>query len=87
MLSKIFKNIVILPVRFYQAAISPHLGKNCRYAPTCSQYMIEAIEEWGVLKGLYLGIKRIISCNPWGGHGYDPIPKKVKNNDTTTTKK
>jgi len=78
MLSNIFKKLIILPVRFYQAAISPHLGKNCRYVPTCSQYMIGAIEEWGVFKGLYLGIKRIISCNPWGGHGYDPVPKKKK---------
>ena len=72
------KKIAILPVKFYQLAISPLLGSNCRYTPTCSQYAIEAIEEWGPLKGGYMGLKRILSCNPWGGHGYDPVPKKEK---------
>jgi putative membrane protein insertion efficiency factor len=70
------KRLFILPIRFYQLAISPWLGKNCRYQPTCSHYMIEAIEEWGVFKGMRLGFKRIGSCHPWGGHGYDPVPKK-----------
>lgn len=72
----ILKKILILPIRIYQYTISPLLGSNCRYTPTCSHYMIEAIEEWGPLKGLWLGIKRISSCHPWGGHGYDPVPKK-----------
>lgn len=66
----------ILLVRFYQIAISPWLGSNCRYQPTCSSYMIEALKEHGVLKGLWLGTKRIGRCHPWGGHGYDPVPKK-----------
>ena len=70
------KQIFILPVRFYQVAISPILGPSCRYDPTCSHYLIQAIQEWGVFKGLWLGIKRIASCHPWGGHGYDPVPKK-----------
>ena len=63
-------------VRFYQLAISPWLGSNCRYQPTCSSYMIEALKEHGLLKGLWLGTKRIGRCHPWGGHGYDPVPKK-----------
>ena len=63
-------------VRFYQLAISPWMGNNCRYQPTCSAYMIEALKEHGLLKGLWLGTKRIGRCHPWGGHGYDPVPKK-----------
>ena len=66
----------ILLVRFYQLAISPWLGSNCRYQPTCSSYMIEALKEHGLLKGWWLGTKRIGRCHPWGGHGYDPVPKK-----------
>jgi len=73
-----FKNIFILPIRGYQKFISPLLGPNCRYEPTCSQYMIGAIEEWGVVKGLWLGTKRIFSCHPWGGMGPDPVPKNPK---------
>jgi uncharacterized protein len=72
------KKLFIFPVKFYQWSISPLLGRNCRYAPTCSQYMIDAINEWGVIKGVYLGTKRIGRCHPWGGHGYDPVPKKQK---------
>lgn len=64
----------ILCIRFYQTAISPHLPKVCRYNPTCSQYAIEALQKHGILKGLYLSIKRIGSCHPWGGSGYDPVP-------------
>ncbi len=72
-----FKKIFILPIRFYQLAISPWLGANkCRYQPTCSHYAIGAIEEWGIFKGTWLALKRILSCHPWGGHGFDPVPKK-----------
>ena len=70
--------LMILPIRLYQILLSPLLGKNCRYTPTCSHYTIEAIKEWGPFKGGWLGIKRIVSCNPWGGSGYDPVPKKPK---------
>jgi len=73
---KYLNYIVVLPVRFYQIVISPLLGSNCRYTPTCSQYMVEAINEWGVFKGTWLGIKRIGNCHPWGGSGHDPVPKK-----------
>jgi len=72
----VFKKLFILPIRFYQVAISPYLGSNCRHTPTCSQYAIEAIREWGVIKGIWLGTKRIARCHPWGTHGYDPVPKK-----------
>lgn len=72
------KKIFILPIKLYQWFISPLLGQNCRHEPTCSQYAIEAIKEWGVLKGVFLGAKRLSKCHPWGTHGYDPVPKKIK---------
>ena len=71
------KKLLIKIIRLYQKApISTH--KMCRYTPTCSQYTIEAIEEYGSLKGMFLGFKRIIRCAPWGGSGYDPVPKRKK---------
>ena len=73
--NKIFSYPFILIIRFYQVGISPWLGKSkCRYTPTCSQYGLEAFKKYGPFKGLWLTAKRIISCNPWGGHGYDPVP-------------
>jgi putative membrane protein insertion efficiency factor len=66
--------LLVLPVKFYQYAISPMLGSSCRYYPTCSHYTIEALKKHGPIKGLWLSIKRIASCNPWGGHGHDPVP-------------
>jgi putative membrane protein insertion efficiency factor len=66
--------LAILVVKFYQGAISPLLLPSCRYMPTCSQYMIEALQKHGFFKGSWLGIKRIGRCHPWGGHGYDPVP-------------
>jgi putative membrane protein insertion efficiency factor len=70
------KKLASLPIWIYQAVISPLLGNNCRYSPSCSQYTREAIEEWGAVKGWWMGLKRIARCHPWGGHGYDPVPKK-----------
>jgi putative membrane protein insertion efficiency factor len=61
-------------VRFYQAAISPYIPSSCRYSPTCSSYSLQALKKYGVFKGLWLSIKRIVSCHPWGGSGYDPVP-------------
>ncbi|MFM7566612.1 MAG: membrane protein insertion efficiency factor YidD [Flavobacteriales bacterium] len=64
-------------VRIYQWIISPLFPPSCRYTPTCSSYMIEAIQVWGPIKGLWLGLKRISRCHPKGGHGYDPVPQKT----------
>ncbi|MBS2209799.1 membrane protein insertion efficiency factor YidD [Carboxylicivirga mesophila] len=66
--------LLLIPVKLYQWFISPILGASCRYTPTCSQYTIEALKKHGPFKGLYLSIKRILSCHPWGGHGHDPVP-------------
>lgn len=65
---------LILLIRIYQVTLSPFIGRNCRYTPTCSNYGIEAIQKHGAIKGGWLTIKRILSCNPWGGSGYDPVP-------------
>ena len=72
------KKIILLLIRFYQKYISIFLGKNCRFIPTCSAYTYEAIERFGVLKGGFLGIKRILKCHPWHPGGFDPVPKKNK---------
>jgi putative membrane protein insertion efficiency factor len=64
-------------IRCYQIAISPMLGPRCRYIPTCSQYAIEALQMHGAAKGTWLSTKRICRCHPWGGSGYDPVPRKA----------
>ncbi|WP_143308091.1 membrane protein insertion efficiency factor YidD [Chitinophaga vietnamensis] len=64
----------IFLIKIYQWFISPLLGSKCRYTPTCSQYGLEAFKKYGPFKGGFLTIKRILSCHPWGGHGYDPVP-------------
>ncbi len=68
----------ILLVKVYQYLISPLLPASCRHTPTCSQYTIDAIKEWGPLKGMWLGMKRISRCHPWGSHGHDPVPRRKK---------
>jgi len=70
----IFSLPFIALIKIYQLIISPWLGPKCRYTPTCSQYAVEALKKYGPLKGLWLAIKRISRCHPWGGHGYDPVP-------------
>lgn len=70
------KRIVILLVRFYQYVISPWLGPNCRYRPTCSAYTIEALKIHGFWRGGAMAVRRIGSCHPWGGSGYDPVMQK-----------
>lgn len=70
--------ILIVLVRGYQVLISPWLGRNCRHQPTCSAYMIEALKVWGPFKGIWLGIRRISKCHPWGSTGYDPVPSRSK---------
>jgi len=74
-LRKIMTWILLAPVYFYRAVISPLLPPSCRYTPTCSQYTIEALRRHGPFKGTYLSARRILSCNPWGGKGYDPVPE------------
>ncbi|MCX7986393.1 MAG: membrane protein insertion efficiency factor YidD [Bacteroidales bacterium] len=71
---KVISELLILPVKFYRTFISPFLPPTCRYTPTCSAYAIDALRKHGPIKGLWLAIKRILSCNPWGGSGYDPVP-------------
>jgi len=66
--------LLIAPIRFYRHFISPYTPPSCRYTPTCSQYAIEALHKHGPFKGLWLAVRRILRCHPWGGHGYDPVP-------------
>ena len=77
---KIFSKTLIVLIKFYQLVISPYIGNNCRYLPTCSEYFIDSIKEFGFLKGTFLGLKRILSCHPikilGGGEGLDPVKKK-----------
>ena len=75
---KYFKHLIgkllLLLIKFYQYGISPLKPPTCRYVPTCSQYALEAIRKYGPFKGLWLAIKRLFRCHPWGGSGYDPVP-------------
>jgi putative membrane protein insertion efficiency factor len=77
------KKIVIAPflflIRLYQYAISPFTPATCRFEPTCSSYFAEALKTHGLFYGTYLGVKRILSCHPWGKSGYDPVPEKKCN--------
>jgi putative membrane protein insertion efficiency factor len=68
------RTALILPIRLYQWTIAPLLGVNCRFAPSCSAYAIEAIETHRPMRGAWLGLRRILRCHPWGGSGYDPVP-------------
>jgi len=68
-----WKVLLLLPVYLYRYSISPLLHSSCRYSPTCSQYTVEAVLKHGVFKGGLLAIKRIGSCHPWGGSGFDPV--------------
>lgn len=68
------KSLLIGLIRVYQYAISPLIGRSCRYEPTCSEYTVEAIKKYGAIKGGWLGAKRIGRCHPWHPGGYDPVP-------------
>lgn len=67
-----------LPVHAYRLLISPWLGPNCRFQPTCSTYALEALETHGAFKGAWLALLRIIRCHPLGGSGYDPVPPRAE---------
>ena len=77
-----FNSIKILPfliiIRIYQLFVSPFLKFNCRYLPTCSEYAIDCLKQHGLIKGSFLSVKRIFSCHPYGGHGYDPVPQNKR---------
>jgi len=78
----IIKLALIRLIKIYQLVISPYMGNNCRYLPTCSEYFIDCVNEYGILKGVVKGLKRIFSCHPikilGGGEGFDPVKKKAK---------
>ena len=71
----IFKNFFIKLIKLYQFTISPLLGTNCRFVPSCSNYAIQSIEEKGVVIGIYFSLRRVLKCHPFGGSGYDPVNK------------
>jgi len=73
-INRLFSWVFIVLIKIYQYTLSPFLGKQCRFTPTCSQYGIEALQKHGALNGSWLTLKRILRCNPWGGSGYDPVP-------------
>ena len=78
MINKIITHPIIVIIKFYQFFISPILGQNCRYLPTCSEYSIQSIKKFGIFKGTFLSLKRISKCHPWGNHGYDPVPNDAR---------
>ena len=69
-----FRRALTAPIRLYQLVLSPLLGQNCRFTPSCSAYAIGAIEAHGAGRGSVLALRRILRCHPWGGSGYDPVP-------------
>ena len=71
-------HILIRLIKLYKLLISPLTGHSCRYLPTCSDYCMEALKTYGLLKGLLLSLKRILSCNPWSSGGFDPVKKEIK---------
>ena len=71
---ELLKKIFLLLIRFYRVGISPLLGPHCRFQPTCSQYAIIAISRYGVGKGTYLAVRRLLKCHPFHKGGYDPVP-------------
>jgi len=78
----IFRDILIKLIKGYKFLISPLIGQSCRYLPTCSEYSIEALKEFGLAKGIFMSFKRILSCHPikflGGGGGFDPVKKEMR---------
>ena len=75
---RLMRQVVIFPfivlIKFYRTCISPYKPPTCRFTPTCSEYALQAFRKWGPFKGLYLTVRRLLRCHPWGGSGYDPVP-------------
>lgn len=89
-MEKSIQKIIVLPflavIKIYRWVISPWLPFACRYQPTCSEYSREAFERFGVIKGLYLTMHRVIRCHPWGGSGYNPVPLKTDDSNKDSKK-
>ena len=79
-MSNILQKLCLIVNRFYQMAISPYIGAHCRFSPTCSEYAYISICRFGVLKGIYLSVRRILKCHPFHKGGYDPVPEKKNKN-------
>lgn len=77
-LHRVLIELALFPVKFYRKAISPYIGPHCKYRPTCSQYALEALREWGIFAGTGLTVWRLLRCNPFSKGGYDPVPKRKK---------
>ncbi len=73
-ISWVLVSLLLLPIWIYQKAISPYTPPSCRFTPTCSEYARQALLKHGPIKGLWLAVRRILRCHPWGGSGYDPVP-------------
>ena len=78
MINKIIIYPLIFTIKIYQLFISPIIGQNCRFMPTCSEYTVNCLKQFGLIKGLFLSFKRVSKCHPWGNHGYDPVPNKME---------
>jgi len=77
------KSVLLAGVRGYQYLVSPMLGNNCRFYPSCSQYALVALERFGFVRGTGLGLWRLVRCNPWNHGGYDPVPEALRPLDLT----
>lgn len=76
MIRALFSTMLVFFVRLYQCGVAPLFPPSCRHTPSCSSYMIQAIQKWGPREGLKLGLKRLVRCHPWGAGGHDPVPEK-----------
>ncbi len=74
--ARLLARLLAVPVHAYRLLVSPWLGRNCRFAPSCSEYALEALETHGPLRGSWLAARRISRCHPWGGEGHDPVPPR-----------
>lgn len=74
MFRQLLIRLLVTPILFYRRYVSPLMPPSCRFTPTCSQYALEAIRKHGPFKGLYLAVRRLLRCHPFGGSGYDPVP-------------